>query len=49
MRDDILGIWGSEAETGKSSSGDIRRRKKSLPVVLAATNSTGFPTTSAVA
>jgi geranylgeranyl diphosphate synthase type I len=35
VRDDILGMWGCEAETGKSSSGDIRRRKKSLPVVLA--------------
>ncbi|HWH12265.1 MAG TPA: polyprenyl synthetase family protein [Solirubrobacteraceae bacterium] len=35
VRDDILGIWGSEADTGKSSGGDIRRRKKSLPIVLA--------------
>jgi geranylgeranyl diphosphate synthase type I len=33
--DDVLGIWGVEAETGKPSGSDIRRRKKSLPVVYA--------------
>jgi geranylgeranyl diphosphate synthase type I len=41
IRDDILGIWGVEAETGKASGGDIRRRKKSLPVVLALGAATG--------
>jgi geranylgeranyl diphosphate synthase type I len=35
IRDDILGIWGTESQTGKPSGGDIRRRKKSLPVLLA--------------
>jgi 4-hydroxy-3-methylbut-2-enyl diphosphate reductase len=35
MRDDVLGIWGADAETGKPTGSDIRRRKKSLPVVLA--------------
>lgn len=35
IRDDILGIWGDEARTGKSATNDIRQRKKSLPVVLA--------------
>ena len=35
IRDDILGIWGTESQTGKPSAGDIRRRKKSLPVLLA--------------
>lgn len=35
IRDDILGIWGLESQTGKPSGGDIRRRKKSLPVLLA--------------
>src|SRR5205807_9568872 len=35
IRDDILGIWGMESQTGKPSGGDIRRRKKSLPVILA--------------
>jgi geranylgeranyl diphosphate synthase type I len=33
IRDDILGIWGDPAETGKAIGADIRRRKKSLPVV----------------
>jgi geranylgeranyl diphosphate synthase type I len=35
IRDDILGIWGLESQTGKPSGGDIRRRKRSLPVLLA--------------
>lgn len=34
IRDDILGIWGSEERTGKSAT-DIRQKKKSLPVVYA--------------
>ncbi len=35
IRDDFLGIWGDSARTGKSSENDIRRRKKSYPVVYA--------------
>ncbi len=35
MQDDVLGIWGDQALTGKSSESDIFQRKKSLPVVLA--------------
>jgi 4-hydroxy-3-methylbut-2-enyl diphosphate reductase len=35
IRDDVLGIWGTDAETGKPTGSDIRRRKKSLPIVLA--------------
>ena len=35
IRDDFLGIWGDEATTGKTSSGDIEQRKKSLPIVIA--------------
>ena len=35
IRDDILGIWGSEAELGKPVAEDIRSRKKTLPVVYA--------------
>ncbi len=35
MRDDLLGIWGDERCTGKPRGNDIRRRKKSLPVVYA--------------
>ncbi len=34
IQDDILGIWGAEDKTGKTSS-DISQRKKSLPVVYA--------------
>lgn len=35
IRDDILGIWGREEATGKPFGNDIRRRKKSYPVVVA--------------
>ena len=35
IRDDILGIWATEAELGKLAAGDIYRRKKSLPVLHA--------------
>jgi geranylgeranyl diphosphate synthase type I len=35
VRDDVLGIWGEEAVTGKSATSDIRRKKQSLPVVYA--------------
>ena len=38
MEDDILGIWGDEAVTGKSAASDIVTRKKSLPVVYALEN-----------
>lgn len=36
VRDDLLGIWGESSVTGKPAADDIRRRKKSLPVVLLA-------------
>lgn len=32
--DDLLGVWGPEAETGKTADLDIANRKKTLPVVL---------------
>lgn len=35
VRDDVLGIWGDTAVTGKAAGADIRRRKKSLPIVCA--------------
>lgn len=35
LQDDILGIWGDEAITGKSAASDILSKKKSLPVLLA--------------
>lgn len=38
MRDDILGIWGNPEETGKPLANDIRRRKKTLPIVYALEN-----------
>jgi geranylgeranyl diphosphate synthase, type I len=34
LQDDLLGIWGDEALTGKSAESDILTRKKSLPVVV---------------
>lgn len=35
VRDDLLGVWASTAESGKTEAGDIYRRKKSLPVLHA--------------
>jgi geranylgeranyl diphosphate synthase type I len=35
IRDDILGIWGDERETGKSTSSDIATRKMTLPIIVA--------------
>jgi geranylgeranyl diphosphate synthase type I len=34
IRDDVLGIWGAPAETGKTAADDIRRRKQSLPILI---------------
>jgi len=34
ITDDILGIWGDDGKTGKSRGNDIRKKKKSLPVVF---------------
>jgi geranylgeranyl diphosphate synthase type I len=36
--DDVLGIWGDPAVTGKSIFSDLRSRKKSLPVSYAVAN-----------
>ena len=35
VRDDILGVWGEEAATGKPTGSDIRRKKKTYLVVQA--------------
>ncbi len=35
VRDDLLGVWASVEELGKTSAGDIYRRKKSLPILHA--------------
>lgn len=39
IRDDVLGIWGDSAVTGKSTATDIISRKKSLPVLFALSRS----------
>ncbi|MCB9175649.1 MAG: polyprenyl synthetase family protein [Caldilineae bacterium] len=36
MQDDVLGIWGDPERTGKPAGNDLARRKRSLPVLLAA-------------
>jgi len=41
IRDDFLGIWGDPAATGKAVGNDIRRRKKSFPVVFGLEHATG--------
>lgn len=38
--DDLLGIWGDPARTGKPVGGDLLRRKHSLPVVAALSSGT---------
>lgn len=35
VRDDLLGVWATTAELGKTPAGDIYRRKKSLPILHA--------------
>ncbi|GAB6897719.1 polyprenyl synthetase family protein [Kineosporia succinea] len=40
LTDDVLGIWGDPAVTGKPAGADLRARKKSLPVVKALTSDT---------
>jgi geranylgeranyl diphosphate synthase type I len=35
VQDDVLGVWGDEAKTGKPAGADVARRKKSLPAVVA--------------
>lgn len=41
IRDDYLGIWGDQATLGKATGNDIRRRKKSYPVVFALERASG--------
>jgi geranylgeranyl diphosphate synthase type I len=40
LADDLMGIWGDPAVTGKPVHSDLRSRKKTLPVVAALTSST---------
>jgi geranylgeranyl diphosphate synthase type I len=41
VHDDVLGIWGDESSTGKSSDSDIETKKKTLPVIYALENAKG--------
>jgi geranylgeranyl diphosphate synthase type I len=34
VQDDLLGVWGATAATGKAEADDIRRKKQSLPIIL---------------
>lgn len=42
LQDDLLGIWGDPAVTGKSALSDLEARKKSLPVVYGLEHSPEF-------
>ena len=42
IQDDLLGIWGDPAVTGKSAASDLEKRKKSLPVVYGLEHSADF-------
>ena len=42
IQDDLLGIWGDPAVTGKSVGDDLEKRKKSLPVVYGLEHSPEF-------
>ncbi len=41
VRDDILGIWGDPSLTGKAVGNDIRRKKKTFPVMYGFERATG--------
>jgi len=42
IKDDILGIWGNETKTGKSTLNDLYTRKKTLPVIFGIQNGGAF-------
>ena len=42
VQDDILGIWGAEEQIGKSTTGDLVTRKKTLPVIYGLSQKKGF-------
>ena len=41
IRDDVLGIWGDPAVTGKPVGADIQKRKKTLPIIHALESADG--------
>ena len=43
IQDDVLGVWGDAARTGKPVADDIRSRKKCFPVVWAFGHASGEP------
>jgi len=42
VQDDILGVWGDEAITGKSAASDLLESKKSLPVLFGLSKNSQF-------
>lgn len=44
MQDDVLGLWGDPAHTGKPVGADLRRRKKTLPILHGIAHSTELAT-----
>jgi geranylgeranyl diphosphate synthase, type I len=42
IQDDILGLWGETAATGKSSDSDLISKKKTLPILYALQNNETF-------
>ncbi len=45
VRDDVLGVWGDVAATGKTTGSDIMRKKKTFPVIHALQHATGMELT----
>lgn len=41
--DDIRGLWGTTDETGKQAAGDLKNRKKTLPILLGLQAESGHP------
>jgi len=41
VQDDVLGIWGDPATTGKPAANDLRQRKKTWPMIYALEHATG--------
>jgi geranylgeranyl diphosphate synthase, type I len=41
--DDVLGIWGEPAVTGKPVGNDLRQHKKTLPIAIALARGAGLP------
>ncbi len=42
MQDDLLGLWGDPARTGKPVGNDLRQRKKTLPIIHGMQHSEAF-------